>query len=137
MLLKSYHCIDLEEYFWETLSLKQAKFSDSTHWVMWFKKIRISSISIVMEWNLLVSWLHIKSHQYFTIANESKKRWGVLGSFMSLRIEAAFIAKFASSCNKLFNIIIMKMLVDKFGRNGDRTTTVYTGINIANLTNSF
>ena len=29
------------------------------------------------------------------------------------------------------------MDVDKFGRNGDRTTTVYTGINIANLTNSF
>ena len=29
------------------------------------------------------------------------------------------------------------MPVDKFGRNGDRTTTVYTRINIANLTNSF
>ena len=29
------------------------------------------------------------------------------------------------------------MPVDKFGRNGDRTTTVYTGINIANLTNTF
>ena len=29
------------------------------------------------------------------------------------------------------------MPVDKFGRNGDRTTAVYTGINIANLTNSF
>ena len=29
------------------------------------------------------------------------------------------------------------MPVDNFGRNGDRTTTVYTGINIANLTNSF
>ena len=29
------------------------------------------------------------------------------------------------------------MPVAKFGRNGDRTTTVYTGINIANLTNSF
>ena len=29
------------------------------------------------------------------------------------------------------------MPVDKFGRNGDRTTTVYTGINIANLTISF
>ena len=29
------------------------------------------------------------------------------------------------------------MPVNKFGRNGDRTTTVYTGINIANLTNSF
>ena len=29
------------------------------------------------------------------------------------------------------------MLVDKFGRNDDRTTTVYTGINIANLTNGF
>ena len=29
------------------------------------------------------------------------------------------------------------MPVDKFGRNVDRTTTVYTGINIANLTNSF
>ena len=29
------------------------------------------------------------------------------------------------------------MLVNIFGRNGDRTTTVYTGINITNLTNSF
>ena len=29
------------------------------------------------------------------------------------------------------------MPVHKFERNGDRTTTVYTGINIANLTNSF
>ena len=29
------------------------------------------------------------------------------------------------------------MTVDKFGRNGDRTTTVYTEINIANLANSF
>ena len=29
------------------------------------------------------------------------------------------------------------MPVDKFGRNGDRTRTVYTGINIENLTNSF
>ena len=29
------------------------------------------------------------------------------------------------------------MPVDKFGRNGDRTTTVYTGINTANLTNRF
>ena len=31
----------------------------------------------------------------------------------------------------------MKMPVDKFGRNGDKTTTVYTGLNIANLTNCF
>ena len=29
------------------------------------------------------------------------------------------------------------MRLDKFGRNGDRTVTVNTGINIANLTNSF
>ena len=29
------------------------------------------------------------------------------------------------------------MPVDKFGRNSDRRTTVYTGINIENLTNSF
>ena len=29
------------------------------------------------------------------------------------------------------------MPVDKCGRNGDRTTPVYTGINIVNLTNSF
>ena len=29
------------------------------------------------------------------------------------------------------------MPVDKFGRNGDRTTTVSTGINIAHLSNSF
>ena len=29
------------------------------------------------------------------------------------------------------------MPVDKFGRNGDRTTRVYTGINMAHLTNSF
>ena len=27
---------------------------DGTHWVMWFKKVRISYISIVMECNLLV-----------------------------------------------------------------------------------
>ena len=29
------------------------------------------------------------------------------------------------------------MPIGKFGRNCDRTRTVYTGINIANLTNSF
>ena len=29
------------------------------------------------------------------------------------------------------------MPVDKFGKNGDRATPIYTGINIANLTNSF
>ena len=29
------------------------------------------------------------------------------------------------------------MPVDKFGRNGDRSTPVYTGINLANLANSF
>ena len=29
------------------------------------------------------------------------------------------------------------MPLDKYGRNGDRTSTVYTGINIANLTDSF
>ena len=29
------------------------------------------------------------------------------------------------------------MPVDKFGRYGDRTTPVYTEINIGNLTNSF
>ena len=29
------------------------------------------------------------------------------------------------------------MPVNKFGRNGDRATPIYTGINIANLTNSF
>ena len=28
---------------------------DGTHWVMWLKKVRISSISIVMECSLLVS----------------------------------------------------------------------------------
>ena len=28
---------------------------DETYWVMWLKKVRISSISIVMECNLLVS----------------------------------------------------------------------------------
>ena len=28
---------------------------DGTHWVMWFKKVRISSISIAMEFNLQVS----------------------------------------------------------------------------------
>ena len=30
-----------------------------THWMMWFTKGKESSISIVMECNLLVSWLHI------------------------------------------------------------------------------
>ena len=34
--------------------------------------------------------------------------------------------------------MIINMPVDKFGRNGDRAaTTVYAGINITNLTNSF
>ena len=42
-----------------------------------------------------------------------------------------------AGCNKLFNIVIIKMPVDKFGRNGDRATPVYTGINIANLTKNF
>ena len=28
---------------------------DGTHWVMWFKKVKKSSISIVMECNLLAS----------------------------------------------------------------------------------
>ena len=46
---------------------------DGTYWVMWLKKARISSISIVLECNFLVSCLHIESHQYFTIANESNK----------------------------------------------------------------
>ena len=47
------------------------------------------------------------------------------------------LGKKSLRCNKLFNIVIIKMPVDKFGRNGDRTTRFYTGINIANLTNSF
>ena len=50
MLLKRYLCMDLDEYFWETLSLTKVKlnecgilnldssFGDGTHWVMWFKK---------------------------------------------------------------------------------------------------
>ena len=46
---------------------------DGTHCVMWFKKVRISSISIVMECKLIVSWLHILSSQYFTMAKESNK----------------------------------------------------------------
>ena len=56
---------------------------------------------------------------------------------MSLHIEAALVGKWSSNCYKLIDIIIIKMPVDRFERNGDRTTTVYTGINIANLTNSF
>ena len=32
---------------------------EGTHWVMWFKKVRISSISIVMECNPLASSLLI------------------------------------------------------------------------------
>ena len=50
MLLKRCHCMDLEEYFCDTLFLKKAKLnecsisnldsssSEGTHWVMWFKK---------------------------------------------------------------------------------------------------
>ena len=34
-------------------------YDDGTHWVMCFKRVRISSISIVMECNPLVSLLHI------------------------------------------------------------------------------
>ena len=49
MLLKSYHWMDLEEYFWETLPKKSklnecgilnldSSSGDGTHWVMWLKK---------------------------------------------------------------------------------------------------
>ena len=50
MLLKSYHWMDLEGYFCETLFLPKQKLSecgilnldsssgDGTHWVMWFKQ---------------------------------------------------------------------------------------------------
>ena len=49
MPLISYHCMDLEEYFWETLFLKtnlnecgilnlDSSSGDGTHGVMWFKK---------------------------------------------------------------------------------------------------
>ena len=45
---KSYHCMELEEYFWETLFLKRkikqcgilnldSSSGYGTHWVMWFK----------------------------------------------------------------------------------------------------
>ena len=59
--------MDFEEYFCETHFIKKAKLNecgilnldsssgDGTHWVIWFKKVRISSISIVMEWNLIES----------------------------------------------------------------------------------
>ena len=49
MLLKSYHYMDLDEYFWETLPIKaklnecgilnlDSSSGDGTHWVMWLKK---------------------------------------------------------------------------------------------------
>ena len=49
---KSYHCINLYGYFWETLSQKKSKLyecdilnfdsssGDVTHWVMWFRKVK-------------------------------------------------------------------------------------------------
>ena len=55
-----------EEFFRDTLPKKvklnecgilnlDSSSGDGTHLVMWFKKVRISSMSIVMECNLLVS----------------------------------------------------------------------------------
>ena len=64
---KSYHCVDLEGYFFRDTLPKKAKLNecgisnldsssgDGTHWLCGSKKVRISSISIVMECNLLVS----------------------------------------------------------------------------------
>ena len=57
-------------FLWDTLPTKSklnecgilnldSYSGDGTHWVVWFKKVRISSISIVMVRSLLESWLHI------------------------------------------------------------------------------
>ena len=59
-------------------------------------------------------------------------------SAMNNSVKIECVCLFAlKQLNKLFNIVIIKMHVDKCGRSDDRKTPIYTGINIANLTNSF
>ena len=58
-------------------------------------------------------------------------------SSSNLRIGTRFNKRVPASWVPVDSLSYNEMPVDKFGRNGDRTTPVYTGINIANLTNSF
>ena len=80
---------------------------------------------------------YLKSPIFYNSERVQQNGEVLCGHYMSLRIDAAFFGKYSSSGNTLFDVIIIIMPIDKFGRNGDRTTTVYTGIYIANLTNSF
>ena len=106
--------------------------------MMWFRKGKdkfyFDSYGVQPPTELIT---YLKSPIFYNSERVQQNGELFLRSCMSLHIEAALFGKKISSCNKLFYLIIIKIPVDKFGRNCDRTTAVYTGINIANLNNSF
>ena len=109
-----------------------------THWVIWFKKGKdkfyFDSYGVQPPSELIA---YLKSPIFCNRERIQQNGEMFCGHLCLFALKQLSLANKFSSCNKLFNIIIIKVPVDKFGRNGDRTTTVYTGTNIANLTNSF
>ena len=96
---------------------------------MWFKKVTdkfyFDSYGVQPPSELIAC---LKSPIFYNSERVQQNGEAFCGKVMSLHIEAALFGKQFSSCSKLFNIVIIKMPEDKFGRNGDRTITVYTGI---------
>ena len=101
---------------------------DGTLWVMWFKKGKdkfyFDSYGVQLPSELIT---------YVSIFYNSERVQ------QNGQMFCGHLCLFALKQHSLGNNLqaIIKMPIDKFERNGDRTTTVCTGINIANLTNSF
>ena len=98
--------MDLKEYLCETLTLKKAKLNecgilnfdsssgDGTHWVMWFlqdkDKYYFDSYGVQPPRALIA---YLKSPIFYNSERVQQNGELFLRSFMSLRIEAAFIGK--------------------------------------------
>ena len=81
----------LNEY--DILNLDSSS-GNGTHWVMWFKKGKdnfyFDSYGVQPPSEVIA---YLKSHIFYNSERVQQKRWGVLWSFMSLQIEAAFFGK--------------------------------------------
>ena len=80
---------------------------------------------------------YLKSPIYYNSKRVQQNGEVFCGHLCFFALKQLSLGNNLQSCNKLLNILIIKKSVEKFGRNGDRATPVYTGINIANLTNIF
>ena len=99
MLLKGYDWVDLEKYFWENLFLKKTKINecgilnlDSSSGLSYVfekckEKFYFDSYGVLQPPSELIAYL--KSSIFYN--SDRTKRWGNLRSFISLRIETAFV----------------------------------------------